>query len=108
MNTKSKIYILSIVIAMVLIFSPTGNVSKETLLLSNLSQTKPVDDFDSFDFFPDYHKEAQNICKVQKAKRILDEKKVLTGELNPEEAEWLSKNKTTPFEVLKCDLRNGA
>ena len=91
---------------MILIFAPTGNVSKETLLLSSLSQTKPVDNFDSVDFFPDYHKEARNICKVQKIKRILDEKKVLTGELTPEEAEWLSKNITTPYEVLNCDLRN--
>jgi hypothetical protein len=107
MNINSKMYILSFAIVIGLIFSTPGDASKETSMLSSLSKTKSIDNADSFDFFPDYHKEIRNMCEIQKAKRILEAKKVITGELNPEDAEWIGKNITIPYEELNCQYKEG-
>jgi len=107
MNTKSKIYILSFIIAIGLIFLTAENVSTETLLLSSLSKTKSIDNLDDFDFFPDYHQEARNICEVRKIQRILEVEEVITGELNSEDAEWIGKNIIIPYETLNCQHREG-
>jgi len=64
--TKKQIG-LAIVIVWVLSFIvPTMVVAEETLLLASLNRSAPTEEFDRYDFFPDYHQEARKKEEVRK------------------------------------------
>ena len=52
---------LAIVAVCVLLIGSSVAIAEETLLLASLTRVTPLEDFDDFDRFPGYHKEAREV-----------------------------------------------
>jgi hypothetical protein len=98
---KLKNYILDIVVFVGLMFFPTGNAFGAKSINAGQSQTQPAD---NFDFFPEYHQEAQENTEIQQAVSIREEKKNEKDETDGAfvaSAKWFGK--MIPYEFLYAD-----
>jgi hypothetical protein len=63
---------LAIVVACVLLIGFSVAVAEETLLLASLSRTTPLEEFEDFDRFPGYQKEARDVENKNEIKVEID------------------------------------
>jgi hypothetical protein len=63
---------LAIVTVCVLLIGSSVAVAEETLLLASLSRTTPLENFEDFDRFPGYQKEAREVDNENKMKVEID------------------------------------
>jgi len=100
---KNQIRLAIVIVCAVLFIVPATAVAEETLLLASLTRTKPADEFNKFDFFPDYHREARMKEKAHKAEKMKAMKEIAADELIVQNADWVSKNAIIPYEVMNGD-----
>ena len=69
---KNQIRLAIVATLVVLFVAPSVAVAEETLLLASLTKVTPLEDFEDFDRFPGYHKEARDVADDNKMKVEID------------------------------------
>ncbi len=92
-----------VIVCAVLLAGPAMSVAEETLLLASLTRTRQADEFKNYDFFPEYHREAQKNLEARRAEKTNMLKKITVQEKVVSDAEWLSKNAIIPYEIMTAD-----
>ena len=101
---------LAIIVVCVLLIGSSVAVAEETLLLASLSRTTPLEEFEDFDRFPGYQKEARDVENKKEIKveiDVLEEIKKAdqndTVDTVVSSASWIGRKAVDGYVVLNGD-----
>ncbi|MBW1893649.1 MAG: hypothetical protein JRI91_08140 [Deltaproteobacteria bacterium] len=107
---KNQIRLAIVVACAVLFIGPSVVVAEETLLLASLTRVTPLDTFDNYDRFPDYHREARKEADEKEIKVEIDVIKDIQKEANADtvdtvitSAAWVGGKALDSYVILNGD-----